>query len=299
MRCPHCGTEAETDAKFCRKCGTTLGRTGAEGERSSHEGEMESIERRWLRVRHKRFATLLIIFVFGFVVLAAGAPGLFLLAIAPSSYLLWHFYHVDKYKRESTRLLLGTFALGGASTLVAIVIEPSIALPGISAGIIPFFLYILFDIGLVEESCKFVSVRIYAYRSVHFDEAMDGIVFGIAAGLGFATIENILFVFQNGIATGFYRALVSVPGHAFWGAIIGYYLGEAKVHNKPSLAFQGLAIAAFLHGLFDTLAFAGSDIVTTFILLPGLVWIVYFRVIKKEIAKAEEESPLRAPPPPP
>jgi RsiW-degrading membrane proteinase PrsW (M82 family) len=234
------------------------------------------------------------------VVLAVGSPGvglLFVLAIAPGSFLLWHFYHADKYKRESMRLLGGTFLVGALFFLVAAMVESAYSEPSSSAGIVAVFAYYLFGIGLVEELAKFLTVRIFPYRSRHFDEPMDGIVFGVAAALGFATVENVLYVLQNGLGNGIIRAIVSVPGHAFWGAILGFYLGEAKVRGRPRLALYGLAIAVFLHGLFDTISTILPGLVAIFAML-AVVWIVYFKVVKKEIAEAETESPYRPDIPP-
>jgi RsiW-degrading membrane proteinase PrsW (M82 family) len=229
------------------------------------------------------------------IVLAVGSGGaglLFVVAVSPSAFLLWYFYNADKYKRESIRLLGGTFLLGGLFSIVAGVVESAYSKPSSSAGIFAVFVYFLLGVGLVEEFTKFLSVRIFAYRSRHFDEPMDGIVFGVAAGLGFATIENLFYVFQNGVGIGIVRAIVCVPGHAFWGAIIGFYLGEAKVRGRPWLALYGLGIAVLLHGLFDTVATILPDVVAL-IAMFGIVWIVYFKVVKKEIDEAEKESPYR------
>jgi RsiW-degrading membrane proteinase PrsW (M82 family) len=219
---------------------------------------------------------------------------LFVLAIAPSVFLIWFFRHSDKYKHESTKLMTVTFILGAFSILPAVFFEY------VLAGIIPkgpdiisTFIYFLVGVGLVEESLKFLSVRVYAYRSILFDEPMDGIVLGVTAALGFATIENIGYVFQFGIATAIVRAIVSVPSHALWGAIVGFYLGEAKVKNNSTIALRGLAIAIFLHGLFDTITNVVTNGLVSLVMLVAFVLLIYFQVVKKEIAEAEKESPYR------
>jgi RsiW-degrading membrane proteinase PrsW (M82 family) len=248
-----------------------------------------------VRTKHRRiFLFVIAVFIIGAIALAAGDPAvdtLFVLAVAPGAYLMWHFHHADKYKTESTKLLLGSFALGAALSIVAGLVETLYFGVLQSADLITTFFIFLFGVGLVEEGVKFISVRVYAYRSVHFDEPMDGIIFGISAALGFASLENVGYVFQYGAATAFTRALISVPGHAFWGAILGYYLGEAKVQRRPLLAVQGLAIAVFLHGTFDTLATVIPDQIVGLLVLFGLVWVSYFEIVKKEIARAQLESP--------
>lgn len=219
------------------------------------------------------------------------ADGLFALGVAPALYLLWHFHHADKYKKESVSLLLGTFVLGAVCAVIAAVIEPS--LPQ-NAGLGLTFLYFLFGIALIEESAKFLVVIALPFRSKYFDEAMDGVIFGIAAGLGFAAIENIFYAFAYGGTVALFRAFVSVPGHAFYGAIMGYHLGEAKVQHKPWLAVRGLALAILLHAVFDTLAQVTGA--WAFILTALFVWFVYFTIVKKEIAKAQSESLYRPAP---
>ena len=254
--------------------------------------------------KHGKVAVLaFIIAVIAVIVLLtalSSASLLFVVAVAPSVFLLWYFYHADKYKHESKRLLGGTFLIGAMSTIPAMFIEGAYSEPSLSAGIFAVFVYFLLGVGLVEEFMKFLSVRVYAYRSKQFDEPMDGIVFGVAAALGFATVENILYVLLNGLETGVIRAIVSVPGHTFWGAIMGFYLGEAKARGRPRLAVYGLAIVVFLHGLYDTVNAILPGWVALVAML-AIVWIVYFKVVKKEIAEAEAESPYESKPsnPPP
>ncbi|MDA4129568.1 MAG: PrsW family intramembrane metalloprotease [Thaumarchaeota archaeon] len=238
------------------------------------------------------FAIAIFVFLFGGA--SPDAELLFVLAIAPSAFLIWFFHHSDKYKHESHRLMTVTFILGAVSIIPAIFLE-SILRRIIPNGpdILTTFLFFLIGVGLVEESLKFLSVRIYAYRSPLFDEPMDGIVLGVTAALGFATIENIGYVFQFGIATAILRGLLSVPGHAFWGAIMGFYLGEAKVRKNSSIALRGLVIAIFLHGLFDTIGSAVPNGLVSLILLAAFILLIYFKVVKTEITEAEKESPYR------
>jgi protease PrsW len=246
-----------------------------------------------LRRRHIRLglAALAIVILGAFLWGAnvARADELFVLAVAPAFFLLWQFHHADKYKAESSWLLVGTFVLGGLFTIVCAMIEPK---EPSNPGLVGSFLYFLFGVALFEELAKFLAVRLLAYRSKLFDETMDGVIFGIAAGLGFAAVENIFYVSHYGGAVALFRAFVTVPGHAFYGAVMGYYLGQAKINKKPWLALWGLAIAMVLHAIFDTLAQLGG--VLAFFALPAFVWIVYFGVVKKEVAKCQGESLYRS-----
>jgi len=218
---------------------------------------------------------------------------LLILAVAPSIFLLWFFYNQDRYRHESPKLLAITFLLGAVMTVPGVILE-SIARLFLPQGdtILGVFLFFIFGVALIEEGLKFLAVRIYAYNSKKFLEPMDGLILGVAAALGFATVENILYVIQNGIYTALIRAVISVPSHAFYGAIIGFYLGEAKFRRRPELAIYGLAIVIVLHAIFDTVATVVPSVIGVVALL-AFVLVLYYRVIRGEIREAAAESPFR------
>ena len=79
-------------------------------------------------------------------------------------------------------------------------------------------------------------------------------------GCGFATVENVMYVLQGGQAVGVLRMITAVPGHAFLGIILGYFVGRAKFSvNRIRHLIQGLAAVVVLHGLYDTAAFSESN----------------------------------------
>jgi len=129
--------------------------------------------------------------------------------------------------------------------------------------VLALFFYLV--VGPVEEGVKLLAVRVYAYRTDDFDAVVDGAVYGAVAGLGFATVENALYItdafqqvgqaadlFGNGIVAA--RALAG-PGHVIYSAIAGYYLGLAKFNreNAGPIVVKGLLIAAFFHGTYNLL----------------------------------------------
>jgi protease PrsW len=186
-----------------------------------------------------------------------------------------------------------TFVLGAFMILPALFLEFFLKLifPE-GTTLLDIFTFFLFEVGLIEESLKFFAVRIYAYNSKMFNEPMDGLILGVVAALGFATVENIFYVLSSGILTALVRAIVSVPSHALFGAVIGFYLGEAKFHRRPILILKGLAAAIILHALFDTIASVVPS-VTGIVALVAFVLVLYYRVVKGEVRDAESESPFR------
>jgi len=216
---------------------------------------------------------------------------LLLLAVAPATLLLKYVLVRDKYKHEPMRLIAITFLLGGLGIIPATIIE---LLLGSGNILVTAFL----SVAVVEETVKYLAVRVKAYRSLNFNEVMDGIVYGVAAGLGFATVENIFYVLGFGtISTAIIRAFMSVPSHAAYAGIMGFYLGMAKPFSQRSkqherkLIITGLAIAVLLHGFYDTIAFTleGLAGIVGLLAMTAISWIILLRLIKKALSL----SPIR------
>src|SRR3989339_2176612 len=150
------------------------------------------------------------------------------LAIAPSVMIFMIFYLRDKYDREPWGLLLKTFVLGALMIIpVALNEEWLFKWWGVSlydnGSLVVNFLSMIFFVALVEELAKFSVVRGYAWKKPAFNEPYDGIMYTVMASLGFATVENLLYVFQNGEVVAWLRAFLTVPMHALSAVIMGYF----------------------------------------------------------------------------
>ena len=177
-------------------------------------------------------------------------------AITPSLLILWFFHARDVY-REPARVLWATFGLGVLTIpAVLLAVWPVVAFSGLdrisnpyAAGLADAFI----TAAIPEELFKFSVLYLYAQRHREFDEPMDGVVYGVAAALGFATLENILYVSSGGVGVAVMRAVTAVPCHAFAGAIMGYYVGQAKFRPQERGKLLAIALAApiILHGLYD------------------------------------------------
>ncbi len=149
--------------------------------------------------------------------------------------------------------------------------------------IVDVFLYV----ALVEELIKFIAVRIKAYSSPHFSEVMDGIVYTVAAGLGFATAENIIYVLENGLSVAIVRAFLSVPDHAVWAGIMGFYIGLAKfrsvsINQQRMRIIEGIGIAVILHGVYDITVFSGALLEAIGVSFFG--WVLFLLLIRKALS---------------
>jgi len=123
--------------------------------------------------------------------------GLVALSVVPALALVWYVYRADATEGEPLELLVGTFVLGvlfaGFAALINSLFGPALrAIPIL--GMVLFFYLV---VGPVEETVKWLAVRLYPYRDDRFDSVVDGAVYGAVAGLGFATIENALYITRN------------------------------------------------------------------------------------------------------
>ena len=189
----------------------------------------------------------------------AAALTLLLAAFAPGLFLVWFFVRLDKTRPEPLRLLVGTFALGCLSTLPAGLLYEFLGFDVLwfaeELPFLPSFLLMMFVVGPVEELCKFGAVRLGAYRSLYFDEPLDGLVYASVASLGFASLENLYYVIEYGLEVMLVRAPLSTLGHLVFGSIWGYALGQhyASGRQRGWLLVGSLALAAAVHGTFNVL----------------------------------------------
>ena len=221
-------------------------------------------------------------------------PVLLVLAVAPGIFWLWYFLARDRVKPEPRRLVARVFFLGAGAAIASGLIEyfffrsTGIRLDGSR---LPHLLAGAAAVGLIEEGAKFLSVYAGIYRHAEFDETIDGIVDAVAAGMGFATLENLQYVLTGGAAVGIVRMLTALPGHAFFGALMGYYLGIAKRSGRKETAYllTGLGAAVVAHAAWDALAFSRS--IYSLALIPG-VFILWRRAVAFSLRAQEEDGRL-------
>jgi RsiW-degrading membrane proteinase PrsW (M82 family) len=174
--------------------------------------------------------------------------------LAPGLFWLWYFYSRDKYEPEPLSLIAKMFFLGMVAAIIAYFLE------NLLISFITGILFVALVVPIVEEVLKFAMVVMFVYRDQEFDEPMDGIVYATATALGFATLENIVYVLDiqtlsSLFVTGSLRAILSVPAHALFAVIWGYSLGIAKFmpegSRKGMVILGGLLLAIGVHGVFN------------------------------------------------
>jgi protease PrsW len=193
-----------------------------------------------------------------------------LAAIAPCAFWLWIIYKGDRYKPEPKRLVIRTFILGMVIAIPVAIIE-SVLYPGSVSGnlSVSTAAYVAFVVaGVTEEAGKFSVVRFSVYNSPHFEEPADGLIYSAASALGFASLENIIYVISFGWQVLLVRGLFSNLAHVVFSSFWGYPLALTKLGmlKHKSLTYFGLVAAMIAHGIFDFLFFTGTAL--TWLVVP-------------------------------
>ncbi len=135
-------------------------------------------------------------------------------------------------------------------------------------------------IGIVEESAKAFAALIFTSKLKAFDEPVDGMIYGMAVGLGFAAIENFEYVSRYSLAVLINRSAFSVPLHFALGGVWGYGLALAKFkyHNNSRLIIiiPLILAAAVIHGLYDFFCFMGASKLSSGMMIIFITYSTFF-----------------------
>ncbi|WP_106497387.1 glutamic-type intramembrane protease PrsW [Lentibacillus sp. Marseille-P4043] len=206
-----------------------------------------------------------------FAILSAG--------IAPAFALMAFFYLKDRFT-EPLGLIIRIFTYGALLVFPIMFLQYAFQAEGIvTSPVINSFILG----GLIEEFFKWFIFIYVIYHHTEFDAHYDGIVYAVAISLGFATVENLLYLLTNGIGYAFSRALFPVSSHALFAVSMGYYFGKAKLnqqHRKRNMMFA-LVVPFLLHGTYNyILKTITSD--WLFLLIPFMIvlWVYSLRKVK-------------------
>lgn len=228
-----------------------------------------------------------------------------LAALLPIALLAWYIYRKDKLCPEPPGQLIKGFCFGAISAPLSL----GISLPFIWLGLCPVeatsigdsFRTAFISAAIPEESAKLFMLWLLLRNNKYFDEKMDGIVYAVFVSLGFAALENILYLIKNydsWLSVGIGRALFAIPGHFCHGIIMGYYYSLAKFYPKSPTRNKILVWVApvLAHGIYDSILFiavitpAFSGILTiVFLVFCHKLW-KYGRNRMKEHLERDLES---------
>ena len=184
---------------------------------------------------------------------------LLVLAIAPVIAIILWIYLKDKYDKEPICILIKFFIFGILVSMLAIYGEEILIKVNIFSGKFYIFYMAFIVAGLVEEGLKALVLIPDLLKEKNFNERLDGIIYSVFLSLGFATIENIIYILLedpiSAFKVGIIRSIISVPAHMMFGIIMGYYISKykftsSKIKKRKYLALS-IILPILLHGVFD------------------------------------------------
>jgi protease PrsW len=221
---------------------------------------------------------------------------LFIASLLPGLAISAWIYAKDKYEKEPKSLLVWSFVWGCISTIPAMIGQMYFRGLENPEHLLNITIFSFLVVGLTEELSKFLFLRFYAYPKEAFNEPIDGIVYAVMVGMGFATFENILYVFSSdkgGWPTAIGRAVTAVPAHAAFAVLMGAFVGLAKFtpEKRDLYMWLGVSLAVFFHGLYDVFLLQKSYQGLMFLSIIALVLSIILS--KRLIRKSQELSPFK------
>jgi len=199
---------------------------------------------------------------------------LLFISIAPVLIVAMYVYIRDKYEKEPIPSLIKALLTGVIIALPVVFIEMLLFDFGPVKDGIPAAIYNGFVVAsLTEEGLKYLAFLLFFWSSRNFNEKFDGIVYAVFISLGFAAIENLLYVYEGGYQVGIIRAITAVPAHALFGTVMGYHFSYARFY--PERRMRQLLLVFFMpflwHGLYDFLILGKREIFII-IFIPVVIW---------------------------
>jgi len=231
---------------------------------------------------------------------------LLIASIAPAVIIMYIIYRHDTVK-EPLSMLVKAFFGGVLSIAITLIITYPILGIELNSGAMKSFFDAFFKAGIPEEFSKWLIFYWLIRKAKDFDQYYDGILYAIFISMGFALVENIMYVFENGMTTAIVRSIISVPGHMLFAIPMGYFLSISRFESGTSARFHvflSLAIPILLHGTFDfILMYSGAKgavnsglavlLLLAFVIFDIFMWRYGLRKIKEHIIK--DKNNLNAP----
>jgi protease PrsW len=183
------------------------------------------------------------------------------LAVLPAFVLLAWLYTRDQLHPEPKRVVYRLYLLGAGIVLPAGLIERRLLQTGLDGANAlgkwsTLLITTFFVAGMVEEFLKAAIVERAALQKGWMKTPIDAIIYSGATALGFATVENVLYVTSAGFSTAILRSVTAVPAHLMFGIIMGTFFAQSLWANR-SRAWAYI-VPALVHGLYDTFALSSS-----------------------------------------
>lgn len=230
-------------------------------------------------------------------------------ALLPTIVLLIYIYKKDTREKESKVLLFKCFLCGVLSAAPAVVVElaeDSLIFSHFTAGTLVYaFVESLVVAALSEEVFKYIALLGMTWKSPEYNCRFDGIVYAVFTGLGFAAIENILYLVEGSFLDAIIRMLTAIPGHLGYAVFMGYFYSRAKqgsLYNNKKMVRQNKFLAVFVpvifHAIYDALLTVEEEVageaMSTICMIAWFVFVAVFFVVSFMLIKrtSKEDMPF-------
>ena len=216
--------------------------------------------------------------------------------LVPPILLMMYMYRLDKVEKEPVGLVFKTFIFGMISVIPAIILELGLGYvldlvyPGYTQGSLYNLLYYFLVVGFSEEFSKRLMANAAVWKSPEFNYHFDAIIYYATSALGFAALENIMYMTQFGAEIAISRL---IPVHVICGIFMGYFMGWAKTAELDGMRdvcgrrkMIGLIIPIIIHGTWDFCVSSESETAVLFVLgMIIVLTLIAFRMIHREAKK--------------
>ena len=216
-----------------------------------------------------------------YLVLTNNMSLLFLTTIAPSVLLIYYFFNSDKYREPLSSILKITFY----GVLICL---PAVYGNQFAASFLGWKVASFTGVPMVEEGLKFLIFYKIVCASKEYDEPMDAIVYAVCISLGFATLENIQYVYNlslpsEAMLTAIIRGFTAVPAHALFGLTMGLlFINYSYIKKSNYNLFLCFLYPAALHGSYNFLVgYTNILLVILFLFFSWKIQLSKFKIIKE------------------
>ncbi len=224
---------------------------------------------------------------------------LLFLSLAPVFIILIYVYFRDKYEKEPLSMLFKALLIGGLVVLPVLPVEAFLSSFIPASGQLYKAGYEAFVVAAFsEELFKFLALYILIWKNPNFNEKFDGIVYAVFVSLGFAGVENVMYVASGGVSVALTRSLTAVPAHALFGITMGYYIGIAHLDPQERNAFlrKAFFVPFLLHGIYDFILLSEETLLLLFF-VPFMV-ALYFSAFRRmrvisDTSNFREDHPVK------
>ena len=221
---------------------------------------------------------------------------LLLITILPSILIIFFFVNSDRF-REPTSEILKVFFYGILITIPAYFLNSFFASILYQTKLHHSLIGSFFTAAPIEEGLKLAVMYYLVFKMKDFNEPLDGIVYGVSASLGFATLENFYYVYvlsdtfnTSAMSLAALRAFSAIPAHAVFGIFMGYFFMKYAFIKKGDNLIFAFVVPFALHGCYNLFVYSNFLVAIILIIISWIIGLRLFSKLKKGQGKKRKEN---------